>query len=380
MSDSIFSWESMNIISVILILVVVGSAIQGIVRGTSGSAKHLLRMICETFVTVATIYLAWQASKLLSVPLQNWLKSLSIQIPAAEMPVWKQTYYTAVTAIRDFELFRFGVLFLLTYLVIRQILYWFVDPILLRWAHSRWDREDKPSVASAATGGLIGSVTGAWRAMLVVAVLFVYVTLFPQTKPASYIGASNLYQKGAREVIQPFTGDFLQSQLPVFTRAVEQEFNQILQRKYEVVDANIPADISAAAKEVTKNGGTDEEKAELLYKWVGSRVAYDYGKVDLYEQQRIWKEQTPEDTFASRTGVCIDYSRLYAVMARSIGLDVKVVTGLGSDGRGGYGPHAWNEVYLTEKKQWVPLDATWVSSGSNWFNPPDFDKTHIRDV
>lgn len=109
-------------------------------------------------------------------------------------------------------------------------------------------------------------------------------------------------------------------------------------------------------------------------------MKYDWNKVKMYEEQRVWKEQTPQDTFTSREGVCIDYSRLYAVMARAVGLDVKVVTGLGYDGKGGYGPHAWNEVYLAEKDKWVPLDSTWYSSGGNWFNPPNFDQTHIREA
>jgi len=65
------------------------------------------------------------------------------------------------------------------------------------------------------------------------------------------------------------------------------------------------------------------------------------------------------------------------VMARSIDLNVKIVTGLGYDGRGGFGPHAWNEVQLANG-QWAPLDATWHSSGINWFNTPDFHKTHVR--
>jgi transglutaminase-like putative cysteine protease len=71
---------------------------------------------------------------------------------------------------------------------------------------------------------------------------------------------------------------------------------------------------------------------------------------------------------------------LYALMARSAGLDVKVVTGLGYDGQGSYGPHAWNEVYLKETERWVPLDSTWVASGGNWFNPPNFDQTHIKEA
>ncbi|KHF35851.1 Transglutaminase-like superfamily protein [Paenibacillus sp. P1XP2] len=66
------------------------------------------------------------------------------------------------------------------------------------------------------------------------------------------------------------------------------------------------------------------------------------------------------------------------MMARSQGLQVRVVTGQGYNGQGGYGPHAWNEVYLSEQKKWVPLDPTWAQSG-NWFNPPNFAATHIRD-
>ena len=58
-------------------------------------------------------------------------------------------------------------------------------------------------------------------------------------------------KKGRKEVISPFTGDFIADKAPVFTRAVEQEFTNILQRKYEVLDAKIPGNIADAAKEIT---------------------------------------------------------------------------------------------------------------------------------
>ncbi|MNI42667.1 Transglutaminase-like superfamily protein [compost metagenome] len=116
----------------------------------------------------------------------------------------------------------------------------------------------------------------------------------------------------------------------------------------------------------------------MLYDWVGTRISYDYAKAENYERNRIWKEQTPQETFDTRLGVCIDYARLYAVMARSQGLQVRVVTGRGYDGQGGYGPHAWNEVYLPESGTWIPLDSTWAKSG-DWFNPPDFASTHVRE-
>jgi hypothetical protein len=379
MADTAHSLTTLNFITIAILLTLIGSLIQGMFRGASGSARYLLLMLVEGIMAIISIYLTWQGVQLLSPLIQNWLKLQNLQIPTQEIGMWKQMYYTIVTSIRDFPLLRFGVLFLIGYILIKQILYRLADPLLQKALAGSWGRSSsRKTFVSTATGGLIGSIAGITRALILIAVLFIYVTLFPTHPITKYIEASPLYQKGAKEVIAPFTGDFIADKVPVFTRAVEQEFSNILQRKYEVLDARISPDIAVAAKEVTASGQTDEEKAKLLYKWIGTRVQYDFEKVKLYEEKRIWKEQTPDDTFLTHKGVCIDYSRLYAVMARSINLDVKVVTGLGYDGQGSYGPHAWNEVYLKEKQRWIPLDSTWVASGGNWFNPPNFDQTHIK--
>ncbi|CAG7616360.1 hypothetical protein PAESOLCIP111_01897 [Paenibacillus solanacearum] len=380
-------WQQLqqwNWITVMISVVMIASVVQGLVRGASSSARRLLLMVMEGAVTVVSLFLAWKLSSWLSPMLQAFLIGLNIVIPSEALGFWKQLYYTLITAIRDFSLLRFSLLFVLGYGAIKQIVYRIVDPVLDRWEALRSDRsklgEGTPSLLSSLIGGVLGAVTGLGRGMVMIAALFVVTTLFPQTPAAGYIQASSIYQKGAKEVIEPAAGEFISSRLPVFTRAVEQEFANILQRKYEVLDAKVPPDIALAAKEVAAGAKTDEEKAKLLYRWVGTRVKYDWDKVKLYEEQRIWKEQTPEETFHSKKGVCIDYSRLYAVMARSVGLEVKVVTGLGYDGRGGYGPHAWNEVYLSESNEWVPLDSTWVASGGNWFNPPNFKDTHIKET
>ncbi|GFZ76873.1 transglutaminase domain protein [Paenibacillus marchantiophytorum] len=376
-----FQATSINLISIVIVLLFAGSIIQGFRRGGSGSAKHLISMLVEAGVAVISMFIAWKGVQLLSPLIQTWLKAQNLQIPSADIGILKQTYYTAITSIRDFPLLRFGVLFLLGYMIVKQLLNLLVYPLIGTWLAERYtSQERRKSILSSVSGGAIGSVAGFARALMLIAVLFIYVTLFPHSSVTTYIESSQMYQKGAKEVIAPFTGDFITEKVPVFTRAVEDEFTNILQRKYEVLDAKIPGNIADAAKEVTASGTTDEEKAKLLYSWVGSRVKYDWDKVKLYEEKRIWKEQTPEDTFNTREGVCIDYSRLYAQMARSIGLDVKVVTGLGYDGQGSYGPHAWNEVYLKETNRWVPLDSTWVASGGNWFNPPNFDQTHVKDA
>lgn len=311
----------------------------------------------------------------------GYLTDSAIIIPQEQMGFFQQMFYTFVTGIRDFfSLLRISVLFLVGYSVTKYILRWICSPFLYSLAYREQPEEQSSSFWSSLVGGVLGALMGAGRALILIALLFAYATLFPQTTLAGYIGASSIYQKGASEVVKPITGDFIANKIPVFTRAVEQEFNQIIQRKYEVIDAKVPDNITEAARQITADAKTDEEKARLLYRWVGTRVQYDWDKVNLYEQKRIWKEQTPEDTFQTRKGVCIDYSRLYAVMARAVNLDVKVVTGLGYDGRGSYGPHAWNEVKLNEQNKWVPLDSTWVASGGNWFNPPNFNQTHIREA
>ncbi|WP_256865280.1 transglutaminase domain-containing protein [Paenibacillus sp. 32352] len=385
MTDWIGVIGSTNWITLLLAATLLVSVIQGMFRGASSSARHLMLMVAEAVAVVVSVLLAWRIASWLSPKVQAWLISLQLVIPATDIGFFQQLYYTFMTSVRDFTLLRYGVLFVLGYMLLKQLLYRIIDPVMDGWVaetlrHDARRRGGGPTLISSILGGVIGCVTGLGRSLLIIAVLFIAATLFPQTPAANYIQASDLYQKGANEIIRPVTGDFLASRLPVFTRAVEQEFDNILQRKYEVLDAKIPNNIAEAAKEITAKAGTDEEKARLLYRYVGTRIQYDWDKVNLYEQQRIWKEQTPEETFATKKGVCIDFSRLYAVMARSAGLDVKVVTGLGYDGRGGYGPHAWNEVYLSESNKWVPLDSTWVASGGNWFNPPNFNETHIREA
>ncbi|WP_127586606.1 transglutaminase domain-containing protein [Paenibacillus koleovorans] len=375
----------MNWITIGLIALVLASVVQGYLRGASGSAQSFLSFGAEGALTVLSALAAWRLGAWLSPLLRDWLIARNIVIPSVgDLGFFRQAYYTFVTGVRDFPLLRGGVLFLIGYAAIKQLLYWGWRELVhaAGWFRGRPQQpaDGRRTLWSSGIGGGIGVLLGTGRALLVIAALFVFTSLFPSSQFSRYVQSSGIYTTGASQVIAPFSGDFLQKQLPVLTQAVEQEYKKILQRKYEVLDAKIPADIAEAAKAVVEGKASDEAKARALYQWVGTRVRYDWDKVEQYETRGIWKEQTPEDTFATKLGVCIDYSRLYSVMARAVGLEVKVVTGRGYDGRGSYGPHAWNEVYLRERAEWVPLDSTWVSSGGNWFDTPNFEDTHIRDV
>ncbi len=374
--------DGWNWITVLLIAVLVLSVLQGAKRGAAGSTRQLLALGLEGVGTAISILVAWRLAQWASPLAGDWLVSLGIVIPSGELNVWQQLYYTFITSLRDFSLMRGAILFVIAYSAVKGLLNRIALPLLnvrLGDAMRSPEQASASQWASAAVGGGIGVATGAVRGLFLIAGLMVVGALFPDSPVSAQAAKSPLYRQGAERVITPLTGNML-SRLPVFTQSVQAEMDQILKRKYEVLDAHVPEDVASAALEITAGKETDEEKAKALYQWVGTRVKYDWEKVRLYEEKRIWKEQTPEDTFLTRTGVCIDYSRLYAAMARTVGLDVKVVTGLGSDGRGGTGSHAWNEVYLSERQTWVPLDSTWVSSGGNWFNPADFYKTHIKEA
>lgn len=378
--DWIQSLMDFNLVTAALLLIWIGSIIQGIFRGASKTAGRLFALVSGGVLTLLSIIGSIPLTLWGSPKVQTWLSEFVI--PDRGLSKWEQVYYTLVTAIRDFPLMRFAVLFIVSYWIIRSIL-GLISAFALG-GNSLLSRlmfgEERPaSMLSRMSGACIGAVIGAARCLMIIVVLFIVVTIFPNSNFTRYIEASPVYQQGAQSVIEPLSGDLIKEKLPVFTRSVEAELNGILQRKYEMIDANIPQDIELAAAEIVKGANSDEEKARLLYDWVGSRVTYDYTKVEDYEERGIWHEQTPQNTFDTKKGVCIDYSRLYAVMARSQGLQVKVVTGLGYDGRGGYGPHAWNEVYLSEEDKWVPLDSTWAGSG-DWFNPPAFAETHIPDT
>ncbi|RAP75369.1 transglutaminase domain-containing protein [Paenibacillus montanisoli] len=378
-------------VALMVLLILLGSFIQGMRRGASGSAKHLFFFIWQAASVVIALAVAGRGASRLSPLLRDWLEARQIVVPVEELSAFKQLWYTVITSLRDFELLRFGVLFLFLYTSVRYLLrlleplcFLVYDAVLASAGHDAKAAGRRPAgklsgTVSRMAGAMIGALLGGGRAFLVIAALFVYVSLIPHAFGADAIRSSAIYAKTASELLDPVAGDVLKRG-PVFTEAVQGEFRRVLQRKYEVIDAAVPADIEAAAAKVTGDAGADEAKARALYDWVGTRIAYDWDKANNYIERGVWKEQTPTETFSTRKGVCIDVARLYAMMARSVGLEVRVVTGLGATGNGTYGPHAWNEVRLADSGgAWIPLDATWASSG-DWFNPKGFSSTHIRET
>ncbi|MFC5469939.1 transglutaminase domain-containing protein [Cohnella suwonensis] len=363
-----------NLVTWMLLAMVAFSMYRGFRRGASGSVKQLVFFLISAVVSVAAIALAAFAAAKASPHLQQWLVERDLANPGPEASKWSQFGYTVLAGLRDLPLLRFAALFLIVHSIVRTLT-GFATKALASVVSVPFAVVPSGGAAGKSAGGLIGAALGAGRALLLTAVLFAYCAIFPNAPMSDYIQQSGLYREVASQVIRPATGGLLEERLPVFAKEMSGELGQLWQKRYDVIDANLPEDVALAAAEVTKDVAGEEAKARALYEWVGSRIAYDDDKVRAYVEEGVWREQDPEATFRTRKGVCIDYARLYAAMARAAGLEVRVVTGLGYDGRGGYGSHAWNEIRIAGR--WAPLDCTWANAG-DWFDPPGFADTHLK--
>ena len=59
--------------------------------------------------------------------------------------------------------------------------------------------------------------------------------------------------------------------------------------------------------------------------------------------------------------------------AGATGLKVRLVTGIGYSGLA-WGDHAWNQVYFPAEKRWINVDATFGSTGANYFDKGRFQR------
>ncbi|WP_261378472.1 transglutaminase domain-containing protein [Paenibacillus agilis] len=387
MMDGLMQGGTGTIVTLLLALVLFVSVWQGVSRGASGSMQHLFFFALHAVLTLASMFIAYQLANQLSPIVVEWIKEMQLTVPA-EPSWWERSYLAVMTSIRDFDFMRVLLLFVVMYFVVRLLLNVVERLLILIWVpssneldepHLRTKQRTWPHrLLSRTIGAVVGVVTGAIRVVIIVAVLFGVVTLQPSGGFSRAIQASDLYQEVSNRIVKPVAGSWITEKLPVLSSQVERQFKEMMHRRYEVIDQQIPQNIEQAAVKITEGAASDKEKARKLYDWIGTRIQYDWDKANNYLDKGVWKEQSPADTFKEKAGVCIDYARLYAMMARTVDLQVKVITGLGYDGKGGYGPHAWNSVYLTEEEKWILLDTTWASTG-DWFDRPDFSKTHIPD-
>lgn len=112
-------------------------------------------------------------------------------------------------------------------------------------------------------------------------------------------------------------------------------------------DANL---MKATVSALVNDSMTDAEIVDAVYNYVVDTYSYDYDKIG-----GLTSLYTPniDEFIVDGSGICYDYSALFAGMLRSQNIPTKLVKGYRS-GIDAY--HAWNEVYIDG--QWIVVDTT----------------------
>lgn len=109
------------------------------------------------------------------------------------------------------------------------------------------------------------------------------------------------------------------------------------------------------ARELTKGLTTDKEKIKAIYGYVVKNISYDYDKINKIDSTYV---PNVDQILKDGKGICYDYAALLAAMLRSQNIPTKLIKGYSTLVKG---YHAWNEIYLTDEKRWMTVDATYDS-------------------
>lgn len=141
----------------------------------------------------------------------------------------------------------------------------------------------------------------------------------------------------------------------------------------EAVKSNDQIDKTASS--IVGNESDDKKKAYLLYKWICRSIEYDFEKAEKIVTEPGSTTSGSIAAFETRKGICFDFSALYVSMCRAAGLKVRLLTGSGYSGLA-WGDHAWNQVYYPKEERWINVDATFGSTGADYFDKGDFSVDH----
>lgn len=128
--------------------------------------------------------------------------------------------------------------------------------------------------------------------------------------------------------------------------------NQVFLNSVQNVNWNDSMNAIKKAQELTQGLVTENEKISAIYNYIVNNLKYDYKKLSTLASTYV---PSIESTFQSNTGICYDYSSLFASMLRSVGIPAKLVKGYTKNV---VGYHAWNEIYDSDTDQWLVVDST----------------------
>lgn len=276
------------------------------------------------------------------------------------------------------------VIFILSYLLLSAVLHGLIRLLLRTWISFN---PEKLKGRSRLLGGIVGGCVGFVRATSVGALFYLAMQYFSLPTLALAASDSGLYQTLSKEVYAPWVSPWVTQELPVFESGALANISNGLGLFVIPTSSNgsktgmllVPKRIASLAMSLTNGTTNPTDKAYELYKWESTHIHYDWKKYDDFVYNKRWDNQSPLQTLETGKGVCADYALLYADLTHSVGLTVRIDEGIGVAG-GETGPHAWNEIYDPDHKDWINVDTTWGSQSGNWFGPTGFSQTHKLDT
>lgn len=124
------------------------------------------------------------------------------------------------------------------------------------------------------------------------------------------------------------------------------------------------------ASNLAASAANEQEFVNSIYKYITSKIKYDYDKAATVESGYI---PDPDETLETGKGICIDYACLAASMLRSQGIPTKIIFGY-VEPDDLY--HAWNMFYTKKEgwttvefkvnpKKWNRIDLTFAANGAD---------------
>ncbi|NTU89628.1 MAG: transglutaminase domain-containing protein [Actinobacteria bacterium] len=120
-------------------------------------------------------------------------------------------------------------------------------------------------------------------------------------------------------------------------------------RPNRIVEYSASSECVAVATEMRANASSELDLAASIYDYITENVEYDYEKAAGVSTGYI---PSPDETLATKRGICFDYASLAAAMMRSQGIPAKVVTGYVLPDNI---YHAWNVLYF-EETGWITVE------------------------
>ena len=160
----------------------------------------------------------------------------------------------------------------------------------------------------------------------------------------------------------PKESDYLKFQYGGYSASISYDY----QRTYAAytytmryyTDAAQEETVDAAVKSLIDELGiaykNDYQKVKAVYEWIADHVEYEYN-YDSVDTDLIYAAY---GALIDRKAVCQGYSVLFFRMMRELGIDCRVISGIGNGGN-----HAWNIVKLGNK--YYNIDSTWAATAEN---------------